>query len=109
MSSAHANPIQFGNPSLVKEQVFDLWRFNLLENFWRDLAYAERGLRRSPMLLLCALVSVGFGTGANTAMFQLLDAVRCVLCRLRSRKSWRPSASSAATAEWVSIRESTRS
>ncbi len=76
MSRAHDNPIRLGNQLNVKEQALDLWRFNLMENFWRDLVYAARGLRRNPVLLLCALLSVGLGTGANTAMFQLLDAVR---------------------------------
>ena len=76
MSDTHNNPIRLGIQSLIREQALDLWRFNPIENFWRDLLYAARGLRRSPVLLLCALLSVGLGTGANTAMFQLLDAVR---------------------------------
>lgn len=76
MSRTHDNHIRLGNQMTVKEQAFDLLRFNLMENLWRDLVYAARGLRRSPVLLLCALLSVGLGTGANTAMFQLLDAVR---------------------------------
>ena len=76
MSRQNQNPITLGNLSVIKELAFDLWRFNLLENLWRDLIYACRGLRRSPALVTSALLSLGLGIGANTAIFQLLDAVR---------------------------------
>jgi predicted permease len=76
MSRQHQNAIRLGNVSLVKEQALDLWRFNLIENFWRDLTYGMRGLRRSPALLICALLSLGLGIGANTSIFELLDALR---------------------------------
>jgi hypothetical protein len=48
MSAAGGNPIPLGNAGLIKEQAFDLWRFNRIENLWRDLVYAIRGLRKSP-------------------------------------------------------------
>lgn len=76
MSGEHDNAIRLGNVSLIKEQAFDVWRFNLLENLWRDLIYGVRGLRRSPALLVCALLSLGLGIGANTSIFELLDALR---------------------------------
>ncbi len=75
MSGTHRNPIRLGNRSKIMEEALDLWRFNLIENLWRDLIYAARGLRRSPALLICALLSLGLGIGANTGIFQLLDAV----------------------------------
>ncbi len=76
LAAVHENPIRLGNSSLIKEQAFDLWRFNWIENLWRDLVYGVRGLRRSPALLLCALLSLGVGVGVNTSIFQLLDALR---------------------------------
>ena len=33
MSQQRCNPVGLGNASLVKEQAFDLWRFNLVEDF----------------------------------------------------------------------------
>jgi hypothetical protein len=76
MSARHQNPVGLGNTSVIKEQALDLWRFNLAENLWRDLLYAVRGLRASPAVVVSALLSLGLAIGANTAIFQLLDAVR---------------------------------
>lgn len=48
------------------------WR---LEIFLEDARYALRGLVRAPGFTLAALVILGLGIGANTAIYQLFDAV----------------------------------
>ena len=75
MASLHGNPIRLGNASVVREEALDLWRFMLLENLWRDLGYAARGLSKSPALVASAGLSLGLGIGANTAMFSVIDAL----------------------------------
>jgi predicted permease len=47
-----------------------------IDTLWQDIRHALRFLRLSPGFALVAVVSLGLGAGANTAIFQLLDAIR---------------------------------
>jgi hypothetical protein len=47
-----------------------------LDAAWQDVRYGVRGLRLSLGFTTVAVLSLALGIGANTAIFQLLDAVR---------------------------------
>ena len=68
--------LAFGFHDLVKEECRDERRTGWIENSWRDVAFAVRLLRLNASFTAVALLSLGLGIGANTAIFQLLDAVR---------------------------------
>ena len=75
MTAGQGNPIGLGNTSLLKEWVFDIGRFNLMENLWRDATLAARRLRHSPAYSIAALGCLALAMGIATAMFTLLNAV----------------------------------
>ena len=46
-----------------------------MDNLWQDLAYALRQLRNNPAFAVAAVLTLALGTGANAAIYQVLDAV----------------------------------
>ncbi|MBC8089167.1 MAG: ABC transporter permease, partial [Phycisphaerae bacterium] len=48
-------------------------RSNFLDVFRQDLAYACRGLVRSPGLTIAIIITLGLGVGANAAVFTVID------------------------------------
>jgi hypothetical protein len=74
--AARAARLRFGNPEVVKEHIEAEDAALSLESLLRDVRYALRGFTSSPGFTTVAIITLALGIGANTAVFQLLDAVR---------------------------------
>src|SRR5437016_14072461 len=66
---------EFGNVTLAEEDSRIVWRWPPVEEFFTDVQYGLRALRRNPMFTAAALLTIAIGIGANTAVFSVVNSV----------------------------------
>jgi len=76
---------ELGNVSLIEQDSREVWRWPSIEDFLMDVRYGLRQLCKSPGFTAVAVLTLALGIGANTAIFNALDAVM-----LKSLPVYRP-------------------
>ena len=66
---------RFGNETQIREEVYDMWSFVPIETAWRDACHGLRSLRRNPGFTVVAILTLGIGIGATTAVFSVVNGV----------------------------------
>ena len=65
----------FGSTLRAKEALGEVWAFRWLDDLGRDIGFAIRTFRRSPVFALTAVLSLALGIGAATAIYAIAHSM----------------------------------
>jgi len=64
---------KLGNPTLIREAIYEMNTIAFLDSLWRDLRLTVRNLGRTPSFTIVVVLTLALGIGANTAIFSVVD------------------------------------
>jgi len=65
----------FGEPEYHKEKARESWGIGMIQNFRVDARHTFRTLRRNPVFAIVAILTLGLGIGANSAIFSVVNGI----------------------------------
>lgn len=74
--AAHAAHRRLGSVTRIREDIYAMNTLQFVETIRQDLRYGFRLIVRNPTFAAVAILTLALGTGANAAIFQLVNAVR---------------------------------
>ena len=66
---------EFGNVTLTEEDSREVWRWPSIENFFMDVRYGLRMLRKNAGFTAVAVITLALGISANTTIFSVVNGV----------------------------------
>src|SRR6266849_880269 len=64
---------EFGNVTLIEEDSRNAWRWPSIEDFFMDLRFGARMLRKNPGFAAVTIVTLALGIAANTTIFSAVN------------------------------------